>query len=384
MKIAFAYESAYPWFNGGVEKRRYNILEALSRAKGNDLHMFTLYRPGMPGREFVYRGVKYHCVGDALEINKMYTQGRRTLHMSVKFALLVFFRLFKYKFDLIDTDAFPFLHVPLIYLYSKLTGAKLAITWHEVWSKDFWKGYLKHGGSIGFFFESLTAKLADVCIANSSTTKQLLNRIFKVDPKKIILFPAAVDAFEIEKFLKEHSNKCRKQDKFVVVNRLIQHKRVDIAIKAMKNVNAKLVIVGKGPELSNLKKVAKKEGVEQKVVFKQNLSLNQLYKEMCTSMALIMPSEREGLSLVTVEALALGLPVVIADTSSLPSELRQLCSEAKEDKLGLLLNDVLTNYQKYETKYTKIKETAMKQFSNLDAQAVYADAIKIAENKKLK
>jgi len=65
LKIAFAYESAYPWFNGGIEKRRYNILRSLAKDKSNEMHMFTLYRTGMPGMEFKYEGVQYHCVGKA-------------------------------------------------------------------------------------------------------------------------------------------------------------------------------------------------------------------------------------------------------------------------------------------------------------------------------
>ena len=371
MKIAFAYESAYPWFNGGIEKRRYNILRSLAKDKSNEMHMFTLYRTGMPGMEFKYEGVQYHCVGKALDINKMYSGGSRTIYMSLKFSVLLFFKMLKYRFDIIDTDAFPFLHIPLLALYSRLRRAKLVITWHEVWSKSFWLSYMSKGGNFGYFMEKLAAKLGYVHIANTTTTKQLLERLFRVKPEKIMVLPAAVYSEEIKSFLRRNAGKCKKENKFVVVNRLVKHKRTDIAIRSMRDVNAKLVIIGKGPELDNLKELANKEHIKDKVEFKQDLSIEQLYKELCTSIALIMPSEREGLSLITAEALALGVPVAVVDTTMLPEEIKSLCSEIEEDKLGTLLNDMLKNRHSYEKEYEEKRSKAMSRFSSDAAEEVY-------------
>ncbi|MGC8675912.1 MAG: glycosyltransferase family 4 protein [Candidatus Micrarchaeia archaeon] len=376
MKIAFAYESAYPWFNGGIEKRRYNILKVLAKQKGYELHMFTLYRPGMPGYEFEHEGVKYHCVGRAKEITSMYAGSRRAISMSVKFSALLFLKMLKYHFDAVDTDAFPFLHIPLISVYSRLTGARCIVTWHEVWSKDFWKSYMPSGGAIGYAVERWVSRLADFNIANSSTTKRLLERLFKVKPSDILVFPAAVDKSEIDEFLHTNAGKCKKSDKFVVVNRLVAHKRVELAIKSIAKVDAKLVVVGEGPELAKLKSLAASLGVSDRVVFKHGLSNNALYRELCTSKGLIMPSQREGLSLVTVEALALGIPVIIANTSVLPTELKKLCLKAEESKLPELLNSVLRNYPSYAKKYEAIRPKVISQFSNDRAAAAYDKVLK--------
>jgi len=64
-----------------------------------------------------------------------------------------------------------------------------------------------------------------------------------------------------------------------------------------------------------------------------------------------VPSAREGLSLITVEALALGVPVAVVNTTMLPEEIKSLCSEVEEDKLDRLLNDMLKNRHKYEKEY---------------------------------
>ncbi|MEM3181002.1 MAG: glycosyltransferase family 4 protein [Candidatus Micrarchaeaceae archaeon] len=376
MKLAFAYESAYPWFNGGIEKRRYNILKILAKNKSNELHMFTLYRPGMPGYEFEYEGVKYHCISKASGISAMYSNGsRRNAYMSIKFAIKLFINLLRYRFDAIDTDSFPFLHVPLVYVYSRLTGAKLLLTWHEVWSKSFWKAYFPRGSGMGYLFESWASRLGDVHIANSETTKSLLATLFGVDASKVIVFPAAVDKEEINKFIKSNARRCKKQDKFVVVSRLVKHKRVWLAIKAIASTKATLVVIGKGPEFSRLKAQAKPLGAK-KVNFRKSIGSASLYRELCTSKGLIMPSEREGLSLITVEALALGVPVIIVKSSMLPRELKALCIESKDDDLGATLNDVANNYDKYARRYAKLVPYVLKRFSNESTEAVYEKALK--------
>ena len=274
MRLAFAYEIQY-------------IGRACFNPK-NEIYMFTLYRKGMPGKAFTLNGVKYKCIGNATNIERMYKGARRRTAMSLKFAILLFFNLFKYRFDLIDTDSFPFLHIPLTFIYAKLTGAKLVITWHEVWSKDFWKDYFPILGFIGFFFEWLAARMGSAHIANSYTTKTLLHKILKVKTSDIYVLPAAVNEKEINDFTEKYGSSCKKENKFIVINRLVKHKRVDLAIKSIKKVNAELVIVGEGPEKENLEKLVDHYGISTRVEFKSNLTPVELYKELCTFVALIV------------------------------------------------------------------------------------------------
>ena len=88
-------------------------------------------------------------------------------------------------------------------------------------------------------------------------------------------------------------------------NRLVGPTRVGLALEAIAETDAKLTVVGTGPELEKLERLAR-EKARGKVTFVHGLSTRRLYREICESKALVMPSEREGLSLVALEALALG------------------------------------------------------------------------------
>ncbi|MDE1805092.1 MAG: glycosyltransferase, partial [Candidatus Micrarchaeota archaeon] len=145
MRFGFAYDSAYPWFNGGIEKRRYLIMRALHEA-GHEVHLFTMFREGMPGMEFVHKGIHYHCCAKAIPSHEMYTNGRRNMKWPLKYASVLPAVIWNYRFDLVDADAFPFLHIPNLAAYSRLTGANFVVTWHEVWDRKYWERYLPRLG----------------------------------------------------------------------------------------------------------------------------------------------------------------------------------------------------------------------------------------------
>ncbi len=370
MRIAFVSDNAYPWFNGGIERRRFIIMHRLAK-QGDDVHCFTMFRDGMAGREFSFKGIKYHCVGEAVGWQGMYTSTgkRRSARMPLSFAFEVFFKILPYRFEMVDADSFPFLHILPLYFYTRLRRTKLVVTWHEVWSKSFWTGYSRTIGSIGYVIERVCARASDMGIANASTTKRLLEREFGVDPERVVVFPAAVDAAEISRF--RAANRPRRKNKFIVINRLVGHKRVGLAIEAIAETDAKLTVVGTGPELEKLERLAR-EKARGKVTFVHGLSTRRLYREICESKALVMPSEREGLSLVALEALALGTPVVVMDTSSIPREVRKYCIEVKEGRLGRALNAISSRYGVDEKKNEDVSREVLEEFSGDRAGKVYS------------
>lgn len=374
MRIAFVSDNAFPWFNGGIERRRFIIMHRLAR-QGNDVHCFTMCQESMRGSEFAYEGIKYHCVGEARGWQGMYTNGgmRRSVRMPLAFATLVFFKILPYRFDIVDADSFPFLHILPLWAYARLTGTRLAVTWHEVWSRDFWRGYSRKIGGIGYLVERLCAAMADVNITNAGETKRLLVKEFGTDPKRIVPLTVAIDRDEIERFLAR--NRPAKKDKFIVISRLVRHKRVGLAIRAIAKTKARLVVVGTGPELEDLRKLAAR-AAKGKVDFREKLSTAGLFREICESKALIMPSEREGLSLVTLEALALGTPVLIASTSSLPREVRRYCIEASEGGLGEAMERLSKGYLARAGKDARIRREVLEEFSGDRAQEVYEGIIR--------
>ena len=93
----------------------------------------------------------------------------------------------------------------------------------------------------------------------------------------------------------------------VVVSRLVSYKRIDLAIKACLKLSKQLIIVGSGPELSNLKKLAGHSGL---IHFLGNLDQKDLAQVMNHSAALLMPGI-EDFGLTALEVQTLGKPVIL-------------------------------------------------------------------------
>ncbi|VVB73469.1 Glycosyltransferase Gtf1 [uncultured archaeon] len=306
----------------------------------------------------------------------MYTNGRkrRSVKMPVVFSANIFFRILPYAFDMVDADSFPFLHIIPLRLYAWIRRTRLVVTWHEVWSRDFWIGYSKKIGRIGYWVEGLCARISDMNIANASTTKALMEKEFGIRHDKTVVFPAAIDKDEIRAFIAK--NRTKKRDQFIVISRLVSHKRVGLAIDAISKTDSKLIVVGEGPDLDALKERASSLAAKGQVVFKKGLGTRELFREIAESKALIMPSEREGLSLVTLEALGLGTPVLVADTSSLPREVRRYCLEAKESKMGDALRKLSKDYASHAKQDRETAAEVLEEFSGDRAGAVYSDIMR--------
>ena len=106
--------------------------------------------------------------------------------------------------------------------------------------------------------------------------------------------------------------------RLVAVGRLSPEKGFDVAIDALsrlaaQGVEASLRIVGDGPEREALERRAR--GLA--VVFDGPMPRSHLAGVMASSHALLVPSRHEGLSLVALEALALGVPVIASSVGGL-------------------------------------------------------------------
>lgn len=104
----------------------------------------------------------------------------------------------------------------------------------------------------------------------------------------------------------------------LTAGKLIKIKGFDLAIKAFKifgekESNSKLVIVGEGPELENLKKLANDLNMGNRVVFERWMPREKLFEKFLQCSIFLFPSLRDGGGNVVVEAMAAGKPVVCFD-----------------------------------------------------------------------
>lgn len=140
----------------------------------------------------------------------------------------------------------------------------------------------------------------DILITISKTSASRILKFYKKNA--LVLYPPVnIHTFAISK---EVEKKPKGEQYFLIVSRLVDYKRVDLAIRVCNELKLPLKIIGDGLAKSALQKLA-----GTTVEFIGNLTDGQLalYYQNCR--AVLFPQE-EDFGLVAVEALACGKPVI--------------------------------------------------------------------------
>jgi len=139
---------------------------------------------------------------------------------------------------------------------------------------------------------------------------------------RVVPFGLHVERFAATQELLERAArlKARHSHRKVVlfVGRLVYYKGVDVLLRAMSDVDADLVIIGKGPLESELREQAHSQGIASRVFFEPPVSDEDLTAWYHASDVFCLPSvaRSEAFGLVQVEAHASGLPVVSTDLTT--------------------------------------------------------------------
>ena len=104
-------------------------------------------------------------------------------------------------------------------------------------------------------------------------------------------------------------------NRIVTACRLIPRKNIKSLLESMKMMSDKdLVIVGGGELLQDLQEEAVRCGVDERVHFTGYVKhRSEVYNIMSSCDCFVFPSHSEGFGVAVVEAMALGLPVVVSD-----------------------------------------------------------------------
>lgn len=315
MKIGLVYDLAYPWSIGGGEKSLYELALEL-RDRGHEPHLFTMHWWDGPP-DMIRDGLHYHAVCPKLPIYN--DCGRRILLQPLRFAWGLITRLPRLSprsFDVFDLHTFPFFSVFAFWAVRLLYARRIPwiLTWLEVWGRPYWMRYLGLLGMIGAWIEWLCARLTSVHLCISPTTARQLHELLGVSKEHIHVIPRGFRPPD-----RSLDGDGKKLERVVVVNRLIDYKRVDLIIRAWRQVQshlpgATLHIVGDGPERATLEQLAAEEGVASLIRFHGFFSERESVLEMIAgSDLLVQPSTREGQSTVVLEAMSLGTAVLAAD-----------------------------------------------------------------------
>jgi glycosyltransferase involved in cell wall biosynthesis len=145
------------------------------------------------------------------------------------------------------------------------------------------------------WWDKKASKRPDQIFAISTAVQSRIEKFY--GRKSQILYPPV----DIERF---SNNGTQKREGFVVFGRHVKHKRFDLAVAACNEIQAKLIVIGDGPETTNLKAMA-----GPTIEFRGRLSDAEIGKFVGRAEAFIFPNE-EDFGIVAVEAQAAGTPVI--------------------------------------------------------------------------
>ncbi len=199
---------------------------------------------------------------------------------------------------------------------------------------------------------------------------------------------------ELDKNINDPSIPCQRSVMAKNNERIITHisnfrkvKRIPDVIKIFYNIQkeipAKLMMVGDGPEKEKAEYLCQELGIEDKVIFFGNS--NEIDKILLLTDLFLLPSETESFGLAALEAMACKVPVISSNSGGLPevnfegvsgylSDVGNI-EEMAQNALKILKDDAVLN---------KFKENAFlvaKQFDIKNILPLYEELYKKAINK---
>ncbi|MDT7887256.1 MAG: glycosyltransferase family 4 protein [Thermoproteota archaeon] len=227
-------------------------------------------------------------------------------------------------------------------------------------------------------FADLYSKMTkiDYIIAPSYFTKKQIIETFKIPSKKIEVIHEGVDTSKFNPNNKPiFRDKFKSQYVILFVGALVKTKNVDKLIRVFnyvqKRIDASLVIVGEGPEKSNLMKIVKELNLTNKVFFEGFVKDEDLpyYYSSCDIFASC--SIIEGFGLIFLEAMASGKPVVafnIASISEVVGNGGIIIKNFDLKEMAEKIIELLSNKEVYEEYSRKAREIAINHDWNIIAR----------------
>ena len=249
-------------------------------------------------------------------------------HLSMRSLIYLPLLIKKYNLDVFHS---PFFIAPL-------WGVKnLIVTVHDLMALTFpnffgGRGYLQEKGAYWYhrIFVPLSIKKAKKIIAVSQSTKMDLINYLHIDSERISVIYEAVDDYfkkphtadELGKFKK---NKGLPANYFLYTGNMKPYKNINLMISALailKNkgvLKHKLLMAGRKDRFFPIVyKEVKDKNLSDDVVFLDYVSDEELPLLIKCADIFIFPSLYEGFGLPALEAMSLGVPTIVSNTSSLP------------------------------------------------------------------
>ncbi len=294
MKILQLNKLYYPWI-GGVEKIAQEIAEGLN--KNDDLEVDVL----------VCNDKNKTVIEEVNGVKVMRVKSLGVfLGMPLSFHFLHFYRNIEKNYDLI------FLHYPFplgFIAYSLFSRDKNLVIWYH--SDIVRQKLLEVFFRLFHLYALKKAKKIFVSNPNLIENSNYLKR-FK---EKCVVIPFGIDLeyFKENDSLKKEAEEIRKKfgsPLILSVGRLIYYKGFEYLIKASKDLEAKILIIGEGKLKEKLLIMIKNYGLESKVFIIPSVKDLRPYYLACDVFVLPSIYKSETFGIVLLEAMAFGKPVI--------------------------------------------------------------------------
>ena len=164
---------------------------------------------------------------------------------------------------------------------------------------------------------------SDVVTAVSNNLKETTNKLFNIT-KDIKVIYNFIDA---KKYDNAHKEECKRIALAKPNERIFTHvsnfrpvKRVEDVVKIFsevrKEIPAKLLMIGEGPERAKAENLVKELNLVDDVFFLGNST--EVAKILCYTDVFLLPSQTESFGLAALEAMAAGSAVISTNTGGLP------------------------------------------------------------------
>jgi len=310
-KIAIVTQRIYPFYTGGSEKAMYDY--AFSLSINYSVTVFTAMDKNSPVAE--KENLKFISVFP--KVNSSNKKGNHSIMWIFLFSMnLVRHRKKINNFDLVILDSIHYFYPKIFLKYLRKNNHKVATVFYEAWYE-----YRKTKGfpklislGLGILIERLI-KYSNAIVSISDPTSGSLKKNYGVEEDKIFTVPLSIDIESISSRFPLKPLEDRQYD-FVFVGRFAEIKRIDDLISAISIIkshkeNVKGAIIGDGPLKERIREQIDRLGLNENIMLIGFTEEDRKYEILNDSRIFVLPSEREGFSLSTLEAMALGcVPIV--------------------------------------------------------------------------
>jgi len=196
------------------------------------------------------------------------------------------------------------------------SGVKTVVTIHDLIFMRYPNLYSFFDRKIHYYKFKYAANNADLVIAISEQTKKDIVTYLKINPEKIkVIYQGCAPVFKEEiptEFIELTRNKYQLPTHFILnVGTIEKRKNVLSVIKAIKEIDTQLVVIGKKTDyFKEVNNYIVENNIQNKVIFLENVELKELASIYRMASVFIYPSVFEGFGIPIIEALYSKTPVI--------------------------------------------------------------------------